>query len=279
MKKLTVEDMLRYQKRGYFDEHLVTFYSLAYGEPYAYKNTYLVYHDALSKALSLTLFGLNGNENKLECIQTSLDTFKPRIFWTTSPEKLPLNIADYSCEKIFFDKDYQINLSKIDENLRGGSCKSLRYRVNNAKKRGYTLAMGKEITPAHSNLIALHMTKRSYNLWDYQLYLGINEYVRKFPSPRLFNVFWKDMLIGFDVVDMLGNTMVTPLGFYLDYPSLTDFMIYSEVVHAKEHGFEWLDIGWACNNPGLEEFKMKWMAIPRFNIWVQEYSKIDQSHE
>jgi len=276
VKKLTDDDLLRYQRHGYFDEHLATLYSLAYGEPYIYKDTYLLYHDPLSKTLWLTLFELNSNEDKLECVQDSLDEFKPSKLITTSPEKLPLNIGSYSCGRVFFDKDYQINLHKFDEHLRGSSYKSLRYRVNNAKKLGYTLAQGKGITTAHSHLINLHMMKRNYNAWDYLLYLKINEYVKKFSSPRLFNVFLKDILIGFDVIDVLNKTMTTPLGFYLDYPSLADFATYNEVMYAKTQGFEWLDIGWACNS-GLEEFKKKWMAIPRFNIWVQEYQKVDQS--
>lgn len=41
VKKLTDDYLLRYQRRRCFDEHLVTFYSLAYGEPYVYKDTYL----------------------------------------------------------------------------------------------------------------------------------------------------------------------------------------------------------------------------------------------
>lgn len=265
--------MIYYQRRGYFDEHLVTLYSTAYGEPYIHKDTYLVYYDALSKNLSITLFGLNGDEDKLECVQTSLNTFKPRTLWITSPEELPVEIGEYRCERTFFDKDYQINLHEFDENLQGPPYKTLRYRVNNAKKRGYTIAIGREMTPAHSHLIALHMTKEIYNIWDYELYLGAEEYVRKFSSPRLFNAFLGDLLIGFDIVDVLSNTMATPLGFYLDYPSLADFMIYKEILYAKRQGFEWLDVGWGCNL-GLEEFKKKWMAIPRFNVYMQEYHKL-----
>jgi len=274
LKKLTEDDALRYQSCGYFDEHLVTFYSLAYGEPYIYEDSFLVYHNALNKTLWISLFGLNGNgdnnEDRIECVQTSLDTFKPREFATTSPEKLQLSTHDYRCERIFFDRDYQIDLHKFDENLRGGSYKSLRYRVNDARRRGYTIAIGKEVTPTHSYIISTHMAKRSYNLWDYQLYLKAEEYIKKFSSPRLFNAFLDGILIGFDVVDFLDNIMATPLGFYLDYPSLADFVMYEEILYAKKQGFDWLDIGWACS-PGLEEFKKKWMGIPKLDVWVQEF--------
>jgi hypothetical protein len=71
--------------------------------------------------------------------------------------------------------------------------------------------------------------------------------------------------------------MVIPLGFYLDYSSLADFILYQEILHGKAQGFEWLDIGWACNNSGLEAFKKKWSAIPRFNVYMQDYQKMNKN--
>lgn len=267
------------QKRGYFDEHLATLYSVAYGEPYIYQNKYLLYHDPMSKIVWLTLFRLDNAEdtsvNTTKCFEASVKTFKPNKVVTTSPTRLPPNLGDFHCETVYEDKDYQINLQQFDEKLNGGSYKHLRYRVNNAEKLGYTLAVGKELTVAHSHIIALHLTKKSYAPWDYQLYLKLGEYLKRFSSPRLFNVFLSDMLIGFDVVDFLANTMAAPLGFYLDYPSLADFLLYQEILHGKRQGFEWLDIGWACNNPGLEAFKQKWKAISRFSVCMQEYQKVN----
>ncbi len=273
MKKLTEDDVPSCQKRGYFDEHLITLNAQVYGDAYIYEDAYLVYYDALGKMAWLTLFELSGSDNhtdRIECIQASLNEFHPRQIRAASPEKLPLAIADHLCENSFFDRDYQIRLEEFDQNLRGGSYDCLRYRVNNAVKRGYTLGLGKEITPAHSYIMAHHISEKPYNLWDYQLYLRLQNYVGKSPTAKLFNVFRDGALIGFDVVDFLDNTMATPLGFYLNWPSLADFIMHKEIVYAKEHGFEWLDIGWSCS-VGLEEFKKKWRAIPRFNICVQEY--------
>jgi len=273
VKRLTENDVPRCQERGYFDEHLITLNAQVYGEPYIFEDTYLVYHDSLGKMLWLTLFELNGKQNhadRVECLKASLVEFEPRKIRAASPEKLEPIIGDYCCENSFSDRDYQIQLEKFDENLRGGSYDCLRYRVNNAVKRGYSVSVGKEITPAHSFIMASHISRRNYNIWDYQLFLRLQNYVGKSTTAKLFNVFLGGVLIGFDVVDFLDKTMATPLGFYLDYPSLGDFIMHKEIVYAKEQGYEWLDIGWACS-PGLEEFKKKWKGIPRFNIYVQEY--------
>jgi len=280
LKRLTEEGVVHCQKLGYFDEHLATLYSVAYGEPHLYQNKYLLYHDCQSGVVWLTLFGLNSYENMsadtAECFEATVNAFRPNKVVTTSPTRLPSNLGDFHCETVYQDKDYHINLQQFDEKLNGGSYKNLRYHVNNAEKRGYTLAVGKELTVAHSRIIALHLTKKSYASWDYQLYLRLGEYLRRFASPRLFNVFSSDILIGFDVIDFLADTMATPLGFYLDYPSLADFLIYQEILYGKRKSFEWLDIGWACNNPGLEDFKKKWKAISRFSVCMQEYQKVNK---
>lgn len=277
LKPLNKNEVVHCQRRGYLDEHLATLYSVAYGEPYIYQNKYLLYHDHISKIVWLTLFKLDtykdASADATKCFKVSEKAFQPNTLITTSPTPLPPTIEDFQCKTIYQDKDYQINLKQFDEKLNGGSYKHLRYRVNNAEKRGYTLAVGKKLTVAHSRIIALHLTKKNYAPWDYQLYLRLDEYLRRFASPKLFNVFSRETLIGFDIVDFLANTMTTPLGFYLDYPSLADFLLYQEIMHAKKQGLEWLDIGWACNNPGLEAFKEKWKALSRFSVCIQEYQR------
>jgi len=272
-KKLYENDVPRYQKRGYFDEHIITLNAQVYGDPHIYEDKYLVYHDATGKMLWLTLFPLKGEEKQVdaaECLKTSLAEFEPIRVRVASPNPLSQMIGEYTCESTFSDKDYQIRLSEFDEDLRGGSYDCLRYRVHNATKRGYRLTVEKEITPAHSYIMAFHISKRDYNMWDYQLFLRLQNYVKNSSTAKLFNVYLGDVLVGFDIIDFLDNTMATPLGFYLDYPSLSDFVMHREVVYAKEQNFEWLDIGWACNS-GCEQFKKKWKGIPRFNIHVQEY--------
>jgi hypothetical protein len=274
LKKLSRQDISRYQKLGNFDEHLITFNSQIYGDPYIYDDTYLAYADSMSRMLWLTLFELKGRkgtkDSRLHCLEAAIAEFKPTTIVTASPEKLESELDVYSCINVFLDKDYQVRLADFDENLRGGSYEDLRYRVKNAAKRGYRLEVDRDYTFAHARILSFHVSKREYNQWDYQAFLRLGDYIRNSPSVRLFNVFSDDMLIGFDVVDFLGDVMATPLGFCLDYPSLADFLMQKEIVYAKKQEFVWLDIGWACN-PGLEEFKKKWKAVARFNIYVQEY--------
>jgi len=278
LKRLSNAEVVKAQSRGYFDEHLATFYSVAYGEPHLYEDTFLIYHDPASKTVSLTLFGLDaekGNDReRMTCFKEVTGHFDPEQVIVTSPVKLPTQIGAYGCGKTYEDKDFQIALREFDEKLSGGRYKSLRYRVNHAKRCGYTLTESRLVTPAHINIMAYHLARdKNYEIWDYQLYLGLSHYVTNFDSPRLLNVFLTDMLIGFDVVDVLSNVLVVPLGFYLDYSSIADFIVYEEICRAKELGFRWLDIGWACNVPGLEEFKIKWRAVPRFRVYMQVFNR------
>ena len=281
LKPLAKNGIVNCQKRGYFDEHLATLYSTAYGKPYICENKYLLYHDPSSKMVWLTLFGLDDDKDTSvdvnEFFEILTKTFQLNEIVATSPIRLPLNLGDFHSEIVYEDKDYQINLRQFDEKLNGGTYKHLRYRVKNAEKHGYKLAVGKKLTIAHSHIVALHMTIKDCEFWDYQLYLKLGDYLNRFSSPKLFNVFSGDTLIGFDVVDFLADTMVIPLGFYLDYSSLADFILYQEILHGKAQGFEWLDIGWACNNSGLEAFKKKWAAIPRFNVYMQDYQKMNKN--
>ncbi len=276
IRKLTDTDALNCQRLGYFDEHLVTLYSLAYGEPYIFQETYLLYYDSSKKELSITLFGLNGkggnsHGDRMDCFRAGIETFAPEKITLTTPEKMPQTLGVYECQQTFYDHDYQIHLPDFDEKLQGHRYKDLRYRVHNATKRGYILKVGKAFTQAHIKLVTLHLAKRKLNPWDVDLCKSLEKYLSKFSSPKLFNVFREDDLIGFDVVDFLDDTMATPLGFYLEYPSLADFVTFKEIEYAKKEGFRWLDLGWAINS-GIENFKKKWFAVPRFNIWTQEYA-------
>lgn len=268
--QLTKSRLITNQRFGRFDEHLASLYSVVYGKPYIYKDTYLAYYDKYSRILYLSLFELHENENRLDCIRFARSLFKPDRIVVTSPEKLPTNIEDFHCVKIDYDKDYQIHIPDFDETLKGGKFKQLRYRVHNAEKRGYCLKIGKNMTPAHFRIVACHEQTKKLDLYDCQLNLGIWEYLRKFDSPLLFNVLLDNTLIGFDLVDFFHETMTVPLGFSVKTPSLADFVLYKEILYAKEKQYTWLDLGWACES-GVEEFKKKWMAIPRFQIWTYEY--------
>lgn len=276
LRRLKKSMLVQYQRFGHFDEHLVSLYSLAYGDPYIYKDTYLVYYDKHSRILYASLFELNGSEDRLKCLQTATRLFKPNILVVTSPQELPIDLEGFHCQKVDFDRDYQIHIPDFDDTLKGGKYKQLRYRVRNAEKRGYTLKIGKKMTPAHLHIIAHHEQSKRLDLYDNQLYLSIWEYLEKFKSPLLFNVFSKSTLIGFDLVDFFKDAMTTPLGFYMEAPSLADFILYREIQHAEQKGCEWLDLGWACD-AGVEEFKKKWMAIPRFQIWTYEYFRCSKT--
>jgi hypothetical protein len=275
LKFLEKNEVVDCQKRGYFDEHLATLYSVAYGDPYICHNKYLLYHDSSSEIVWLTLFGLDSQNNNCkdasEYFENVIQVFQPNEIVTTSPKPLPSNLGYFHSEIVYEDKDYQINLRQFDEKLKGGEYKHVRYRVKNAEKRNYKLNIGKELTIAHSHIVATHMIKTKYNVWDYQLYLNLGNYLSRFSSPKLFNVFLDNTLIGFDVIDFLSDIISIPLGFYLDYQSLADFILYQEILLGKSQGFEWLDVGWTCHNSGLEAFKKKWNAIPRFNVYMQHY--------
>jgi hypothetical protein len=276
-KQLTKEQLIRKQFLGRFDEHLVSLYSIVYGKPYIYKDTYLAYFDKYSQILYLSLFELQEDEDRLSCIKVGASLFKPEKIIVTSPQELPNNINSFSCYKVDYDEDYQVFISEFDETLKGGKLKHLRYRVHNAEKLGYRLEIGKKMTPAHFHIVACHEQNKKLDLYDSQLYLGIWEYVRKFDTPRLFNVFHKNSLLGFDLVDFFADIMTIPLGFYTKANSLADFILYKEILYAKEKKYEWLDLGWACE-VGVKEFKRKWCAIPRFKIWAYEYVNTDRQH-
>jgi hypothetical protein len=272
LKRLTKKLIVRYQQLGYFDEHLTSLYSVAFGDPYLCDDTYLLYFDRYSKILYVSLFDLMGSGDKIRCIDAALNRFNPQGLVTSSPEKLQMDLGEYHCINTYFDRDYQIHLHKFDEALKGCEYKDLRYRVHNAIKRGYSLETGRSMTVSHIHIIAFHDAEKQVAWWDRQLYLSIQDYLNHFETPLLFNVFSNQMLIGFDLIDVLNDTMAVPLGFYLHYPSLADFILFKEIFYAKERGYTWLDVGWACN-PGVESFKKKWMAEPRFEIWAQEYVK------
>jgi hypothetical protein len=72
----------------------------------------------------------------------------------------------------------------------------------------------------------------------------------KVKSPLLFNVFSRGTLIDFDLADLFQDTMTTPLGLYTAAPSPADFLLYKEILYARQKSCSWLDLGWACS-PGI----------------------------
>ena len=271
LKKLNSRDLAQCQKKGYFDEHLGILNSISEGKAFLYNNTYLIYHDPSRKKIDINFFGLNGNPGRLKCIMYLIKKFKPINILTASPKKLKSAIGNYRCMYTIIERDYHIDLKNFDEKLSGEKYKSIRSRVNTANDQGFELKISKKITAAHLQLIGIHITKRDYNEYEYPIFLSIPKFIEKSPTALLFNVFWNDMLVGFDVVDFLDNTLTTPYGFYLDNKSLPDFLMYKEIIYAKENKLDWFDVGWGCNS-GVEKFKEIWNAFPRFKIYLQEYT-------
>ena len=272
IKRLTRKSAALYQQLGHFDEHLITLYSVAFGIPYIYNDTFILYYDKSSSILYLSLFALTNDADPIQCIETATEFFQPEQIVLTSSNEIHVPVPQYHQISTGFDRDYQIFLPTFDITLHGNKYKDLRHRVHHAKKRGYTCQIGRTLTPAHYHVIAQHECRKSVAWWDHQLYQSLHNYFTRFHTPRLFNVYNNTVLIGFDVIDYLKDTLTIPLGFYLPYPSLSDFILSEELTYANKQNYTWLDIGWGCT-PGLESFKRKWMAIPRFDIWTYEYAK------
>ncbi len=230
----------------------------------------MIYHDPFRKKVVINFFGLNGHPCRKKCIASLIEKFEPIKIFTVSPKKLKSEIGNFRCTNNIIEKDYQIHLKNFDEKLKGEEYKSIRSRVNLANDQEFELKITKKITSAHLELIGVHTKKRDYNEYEYPMFLSISDFMEKSPTALLFNVFWRNMLIGFDIVDFLDKTMTTPYGFYLQNGSLPDFLMYKEILYAKERDLEWFDVGWGCNS-GVEEFKKIWNAFPRFKIYLQEY--------
>ena len=267
-----MRNSIKNQKKGYFDEHLITLHSISEGEPFLCKNTYLVYNDPLCKEIVINFFGLNGNPSRLKCFIECAKKFKPIKIFTVSPKKLKSKIGNYRRINIISENDYQIDLKKFDEKLRGKKYKGIRSRVNSANNQGFKLKISRKIISSHLQLIGIHITKKDYNDYEYAKFLSIPKYIEKSSSVLLFNVIWNGILVGFDVVDFLNNTLTTPYGFYLSNKSLPDFLMYREILFAKKRGLDWFDVGWGCNS-GVKNFKKIWSAFPRFKVYIQEYAK------
>jgi len=72
--------------------------------------------------------------------------------------------------------------------------------------------------------------------------------------------------------------MVVPLGIYLNFPLISYFLMYENLIFARDKGYEWLDVGLSCGVTGLRQFKEKWLAEPKYKVCVQTLS-IGQGNE
>jgi hypothetical protein len=203
IKRLTHKDAVYYQQFGRFDEHLITLYSVAFGIPYIYNDTFILYHDEHRGILYLSLFPLTIDSDSLQCLVIATEAFQPERIVVTSVTEIHASLRNYRRTTTGFDRDYQIFVPTFDITLQGHKYKDLRYRVQHAKKHGYTCQIERTLSPAHYHLIAQHECRKSVAWWDHQLYLSLHEYFTQFHTPRLFNVYRDNTLIGFDVIDYL----------------------------------------------------------------------------
>lgn len=246
--------------------------SILMGETLSYKENYIIYRDQATGRIWVDLIHLK--EDWKDCIREVILTFSPRMLYisSTSPLNVELECFGYLLKRSVEEEDYQIPLDGFDEKFRGREYKGLRYVVEKAKEK-FKLVISKDFTCAHSYIIANCMERIKFEDWDKWCFMRISEYLKKFPSPLLFNAYRGNRLIGFDLVDFTDTVMIVPYGFYLPYKYVADFLMYAEIIYAKQNKYKWLDIGWGCDS-GVICFKRKWKAIPRFRIFIYEFLKV-----
>ena len=252
-------------------EHLLCLYSMTSDKTALVDNTFPVYIND-SGEMDVVLFGLQDEKaDQFRCVHELLDQPITKLN-LISPEALP---GLRNTEVKYVDWDYHINLEQFDLDLRGKVYKNIRYRVNQTKTLGYQIKYSRKLTPSHLRLIARHAIRHPLDVWDFEELLSLERFFTEYPHGFMIEAYHRDNLIGFDVVDFFQDhkVMVVPLGIYSDAPALADFFMYQNILYAKQKGYEWLDVGLACREPGLQAFKTKWLAQPRFKLVVQTITK------
>lgn len=270
--KLSEVEILQRQRRGNFEEELVALGSILLGEVFSYKDNYVLYHDPTTGRVWVDL--IHPKEDWEDCVREVIQTFTPRRLYLSSTHQLNLDLESfgYLLKRSVKEEDYQISLDEFDEKFRGRGFRKLRGTVEKAKER-YKLVISKEFTCAHSYIMAECMKRIEFEDWDHWCFVMLSDYLRKFPSPLLFNAYKGDKLVGFDLVDFTDTVMVVPYGFYLPHKYVADFLMYAEIIYAKQNKYKWLDVGWGCD-PGVVSFKRKWKAFPRFELFIYEFLKV-----
>lgn len=246
-------------------EHLLCWYAMSSPRTALCDDTFPVYFSDYGEA-DLILFGLSGGD-RLASVREVLK-LPLREVNTVSPE--PLNgIA--GVETRYVDWDYHIDVERFDLELKGKELRDARYNLNRASKRGYYSKIGRQFTRSHAYILARHMARQTLEIWDFEELLAMERFFEGHSHGFMMEVYHEGRLIGFDVVDFLEDTkiMVVPVGIYLEEPSLADFLMFENIRYAKDKGYRWLDVGLACRNIGLQGFKEKWHAEPKYELFVQ----------
>jgi hypothetical protein len=270
---LSDEEKEAAQKIGYMCEHLLCLYSMTANRTALYNRNYPVYFSGYEE-VDLVLFGLTENKEEVwNCIHDLLRLPLKQLNIISPDRFLPLK----DVTKNYVDWDYHINVREFDLNLKGKQYKNLRYRINQAARFGYTIRIGRIITSRHLYILSRHIARYPLDIWDLEELVSLTRFFTEHHHGFMMEVYHNGKLLGFDVVDFFEEKkiMVVPLGIYLEAPSLTDYIMYENLRYAKNTGYAWLDVGVTCRNTGLQDFKEKWLAKPKYKLCVQT---IDRSN-
>jgi hypothetical protein len=264
------------QRKGYMCEHLLCLYSMLSDKTALYNNTFPVFLNRYGE-VDIILFGLENDEDE-EALNLELNELQFKTLNIISPvaiKELP-HITTRST-----DWDFHIDVGHFNFSLRGHRHKNIRYSLRQIDKLGYHLRIGKEFTPNHTYILSRHMARHTFNLWDYEEMLSLERFYREHSHGLIMEAYVDNRLIGFDIIDFFEDKkiMVVPLGIYLDAPRISDFMMYENLKYAKDNGYEWLDVGTTCGNRGIQSFKEKWFAEPKYKLYVQTVIRAEQDHD
>ncbi len=266
---LNKQEINSFQQKGYMCEHLLSLYSIIAQQTALLDDNYPVFINGFREA-DLIFYGLKNRNVGTPKHLNELEQYADTINIIS-----PIKIEGQNITTQYVDWDYHLYLDEFSLDLIGKKYKRIRYRVKQAEKQGYYTKISRELTSNHLYLLSRHMSVHELNPWDYEEMLSLERYFTEFNNCLMIEVYNQGILMGFDVVDFYNDTsmVVIPLGIYLQPQKVSDFMMYEDIKFAKQKGFEILDVGPSCLNPGLQQFKEKWFAKPVHQLHVQFYQK------
>ena len=260
------------QNTGYMCEHLLCLYSMVSDRVAIWNEEFPVFLSDFGEA-DVVLFGLKKkNEDRIGCIkelmELPIDTLN-----LISPIDFG-HLPNFRTK--YVDWDFHVNVEQFDLEMKGRNYKNIRYRVNQAKKMGYSSELRKTWTRKHTYILSRHIASHKLDIWDYEELLSLEAFFREHDHAYLMDAYLENRLVGFDVVDFFENSriMVIPLGIYLNKPLISDFLMYENLKFARKNKYYWLDVGPTCGSEGLKDFKKKWFAEPKYTLYVQSLNKI-----
>jgi hypothetical protein len=268
LKILTKRDKELLQRRGYIYEHLLCLYSVVSDTTALYEDAFPVFVNSSGEA-DVVLFSLGPKKkNRLKCIQelTQLRINKLNVISPEAFAGLP------GLRTRYIDWDFHIDLDEFDLDLKGSKYRSIRHALRKVDVLNYRTKLDREFTHKHTYILSRHLMRHKLEAWDYEELLSLDRFFREHDHCLMMEAYKDDSLVGFDVVDFFEDNriMVVPLGIYLQDPFVSDFMMYENIKFAKDEGYEWLSVGPTCGLAGLRRFKEKWLAKPKFKLYVQE---------